>query len=87
MQGLVYTLMNKKFQADSAFRKYRRLCPKTFPERGYLDDLMIGAKAESRRLQDLERFKPTAKGAKEPKPLRQPYLDTAVATGAEDLQD
>lgn len=77
MQGLVYSLLNQKEDAEKAFLKYRRRCPKTFPERGYLDDLMIGAKTEARKIQAGERTQP--KGKKKPKPLQQPNIVTAVA--------
>lgn len=76
-QGLVYTLLDQKAEAERAFRKYRRRCPKSFPERGYLDDLMIGAKTEARKIQVGERLQP--KGKKKSKPLKQPNVMTAVA--------
>lgn len=79
MQGLVYSLLNQKKDAEKAFLKYRRRCPKTFPERGYLDDLMIGAKTEARKLQIEERLKPAKKRKKKSKPLQQPNIQTAFS--------
>lgn len=76
MQGLVYSLLNQKQDAERAFLKYRRRCPKSFPERGYLDDLMIGAKTEARKIQAGERLQP--EGKKKSKPLQQPNISTAV---------
>ncbi|KAG0605351.1 hypothetical protein M758_9G051300 [Ceratodon purpureus] len=79
-QGLVYSLLNQKNDAEKAFLKYRRRCPKTFPERGYLDDLMIGAKTEARKQQTEERLKPAnQKGKKKPKPLQQPNVQAAFS--------
>lgn len=76
-QGVIYSLLEDKVKADTAFLKYRRRCPKTFPERGYLDDLMIGAKTEARKALIVEKLKPP-KGKKQPKPLRQPIIETGV---------
>lgn len=85
MQGLVYTLLDQKAEAERAFLKYRRRCPKSFPERGYLDDLMIGAKTEARKIQVGERMQP--KGKKKSKPLKQPNVVTAVAENSENESD
>lgn len=57
VQGLVYSLLEQKEDADRAFMKYRRRRPQTFGERGYLDDLMIGAKTEARKIDLEERHK------------------------------
>lgn len=80
MQGLVFSLLDEKEEAEKAFLKYRRRCPKTFPERGYLDDLMIGAKTEARKQQTKERLQaPPKEGKKKLKPLQQPSIQTAVS--------
>lgn len=72
----MYSLLDQKAAADKAFRKYRRRCPKSFPERGYLDDLMIGAKTEARKIQAGEKLQ--TKGKKKPKPLQQPNINADV---------
>lgn len=35
-------------EADEQFETYRSLVPQEFPQRGFLDDVMIAAKTESR---------------------------------------
>jgi hypothetical protein len=79
MQGLVFSLLDQKEEAENAFLKYRRRCPKTFPERGYLDDLMIGAKTEARKQQTKERLQAPKEGKKKAKPLQQPSIQTAFS--------
>lgn len=83
VQGLVYSLLDQKEDADRAFMKYRRRRPQTFGERGYLDDLMIGAKTEARKIDLEERYKQkekieAGKRKKSSKPLKQPDIETAV---------
>lgn len=75
----MYSLLDQKKDAERAFLKYRRRCPKTFPERGYLDDLMIGAKTEAKKSQTGEKLKPAKKG----KRLQQPNIDTAFSENPE----
>lgn len=87
MQGLVYSLLDQKKDAERAFLKYRRRCPKTFPERGYLDELMICAKTEARKLQTEERLQPAKKGRKKSKPLQQPNIDTAFSENPDGEED
>ncbi|XXG81255.1 hypothetical protein AAC387_Pa09g1935 [Persea americana] len=47
-QGIIYSLLDKKMEADEQFETYRSLVPQEFPQRGFLDDVMIAAKTESR---------------------------------------
>ena len=79
----MYSLLDQKEDAEKAFIKYRRRCPKTFPERGYLDDLMIGAKTEARKKQTEERLntppKDSKKKKKPRKPLQQPHIQAAFS--------
>ncbi|KAL2628722.1 hypothetical protein R1flu_013408 [Riccia fluitans] len=76
-QGLVYSIIGEEAEAEKQFRRYRKLCPKDFPHRGFLDELMLKAKSESRKLN--ERLKKEeelkAKGKKIPKPMRQPLAN------------
>lgn len=48
LQGIIYSLLDKKKEADEQFETYRSLVPQEFPQRGFLDDVMIAAKTESR---------------------------------------
>uniref|UniRef100_M1D324 Chloroplast lumen common family protein n=1 Tax=Solanum tuberosum TaxID=4113 RepID=M1D324_SOLTU len=47
-QGIVYSLLDKKKEADEQFEIYRSLVPKEFPQRGFLDDVVLAAKTETR---------------------------------------
>ncbi|KAK1311727.1 hypothetical protein QJS10_CPA07g00402 [Acorus calamus] len=47
-QGIVYSLLDKKKEADEQFEIYRSLVPDEFPQRGFLDDVVFSAKTESR---------------------------------------
>lgn len=81
----MYSILGKTAEAEKEFRKYRRLCPKTFPDRDYLDDLMLSAKSESRKAQDWKRHSKVAPGKKAPKRLRQPAVSPAMdMSGADD---
>lgn len=64
-------------EADQFFRRYRALCPQDFPNRGYLDELMLQAKTESRKLKDRKEkeLDDKAKGVKPVKQMRQPGVD------------
>ncbi|KAL3681983.1 hypothetical protein R1sor_000005 [Riccia sorocarpa] len=79
-QGLVYSIIGEEAEAENQFKRYRKLCPKDFPHRGFLDELMLQAKSESRKLN--ERLKKEeelkAKGKKIPKPMRQPLASSAT---------
>ncbi|KAK2999787.1 hypothetical protein RJ639_023533 [Escallonia herrerae] len=54
-QGIIYSLLDKKNEAEEQFKTYRSLVPEEFPQRGFLDDVVLAAKAESR--QHVEDFK------------------------------
>ncbi|XP_058111037.1 protein SLOW GREEN 1, chloroplastic [Magnolia sinica] len=47
-QGIIYSLLDKKKEADEQFETYRSLVPHEFPQRGFLDDVIMAAKTESR---------------------------------------
>lgn len=47
-QGIIYSLLDKKKEADGQFETYRALAPKEFPQRGFLDDVVLAAKTQSR---------------------------------------
>ncbi|KAF2553688.1 hypothetical protein F2Q68_00038076 [Brassica cretica] len=52
-QGIVYSLMDKKEEADQQFEIYWSLVPEEFPQKGFLDDVALAAQAKSReRLQN-----------------------------------
>lgn len=48
-QAIIYSLMDKKKDAEEQFETYRRLVPEEFPQRGFLDDVVLAAKKESRQ--------------------------------------
>ncbi|WOG82152.1 hypothetical protein DCAR_0101314 [Daucus carota subsp. sativus] len=48
-QGIVYSLLDKKKEAEEQFEIYRSLVPEEFPQRGFLDDVVVAAKTESRQ--------------------------------------
>lgn len=48
-QGIIYSLMDKKEEAEEQFETYRSLVPEEFPNRGFLDDLVLEAKTTSRQ--------------------------------------
>lgn len=51
--GIIYSLMDKKEEAAEHFETYRALVPEEFPQRGFLDDVVLAAKTKSReQLQD-----------------------------------
>ncbi|KAK9110561.1 hypothetical protein Sjap_018621 [Stephania japonica] len=47
-QGIVYSLLDRKKEAEEQFEIYRSLVPDEFPQRGFLDDVMLAAKSEPR---------------------------------------
>ncbi|XP_048232524.1 protein SLOW GREEN 1, chloroplastic isoform X2 [Ricinus communis] len=51
-QGIIYSLLDKKEEAAEQFETYRSLLPEDFPQRGFLDDVVLAAKTESK-----ERFR------------------------------
>ncbi|KAK1271174.1 hypothetical protein QJS04_geneDACA019981 [Acorus gramineus] len=50
-QGIIYTLMRKKSEAEKQFEIYRRLVPKGHPYARYFNDGMVAMKAFSERLE------------------------------------
>lgn len=48
-QGIIYSLLDKKKEAEEYFEIYRSLVPDEFPHRGFLDDVVLAAKTESRQ--------------------------------------
>ncbi|KAM7514272.1 hypothetical protein LguiA_003855 [Lonicera macranthoides] len=48
-QGIIYSLLDKKEEAENQFETYRSLVPEEFPQRGFLDDVVLAAKTESRQ--------------------------------------
>ncbi|KAG6483393.1 hypothetical protein ZIOFF_060038 [Zingiber officinale] len=47
-QGIIYTLLRKKDEADKQFQKYKRLVPKSHPYAQYFDENMIAMKDKER---------------------------------------
>lgn len=48
-QGIIYSLQDKKKAAKEQFEIYQKLVPEEFPQRGFLDDVMLEAKTESKQ--------------------------------------
>lgn len=48
-QGIVYSLLNKKEEAEKQFDMYRSLVPEEFPQKGFLDDVVLEAITSSRQ--------------------------------------
>ncbi|MCL7022936.1 hypothetical protein MKW94_022914 [Papaver nudicaule] len=46
-QGIIYSLLDKAKEAEEQFEIYRSLIPDEFPQRGFLDDVVLAAKTES----------------------------------------
>lgn len=46
-QGIIFSLQGKKKEADEQFEIYRSLVPEEFPQRGFLDDVVLAAKKET----------------------------------------
>ncbi|KAL6583182.1 hypothetical protein OROMI_005260 [Orobanche minor] len=47
-KGIVYSLLEKRKEAEESFEIYRSLVPEEFPRRGFLDDVVLAAKADSK---------------------------------------
>ncbi|KAK4840730.1 hypothetical protein QYF36_016692 [Acer negundo] len=47
-QGIIYSLLDKKKEAAEQFEIYESLVPEEFPQRGFMDDVALGAKTKSR---------------------------------------
>ena len=50
-QGIIYTLLRKKDEADKQFNKFRRLVPKDHPYKDYFEDNMFATKFFSQKLE------------------------------------
>ncbi|CAJ1896652.1 unnamed protein product [Sphenostylis stenocarpa] len=50
-QGIIYTLLKKKDEADKQFDKFRRLVPKDHPYKEYFEDNMFATKFFSQKLE------------------------------------
>ncbi|KAL6952991.1 hypothetical protein U1Q18_040904 [Sarracenia purpurea var. burkii] len=53
-QGIIYSLLDKKKEAEEQFETYRSLVSEEFPQRGFLDDVVLAAKTSSRQQLDDE---------------------------------
>ncbi|XP_059646983.1 protein SLOW GREEN 1, chloroplastic-like [Cornus florida] len=51
-QGIIYTLLRKKDEAEEQFQKYRRLVPKGHPYARYFDDNMIATKVFAQKVEN-----------------------------------
>ncbi|KAL1569577.1 protein SLOW GREEN 1, chloroplastic-like [Salvia divinorum] len=56
-QGIVYSLLNKKKEADERFETFQSLVPQEFPEREFMDDVVQAARTEMKQQlqKDLQR--------------------------------
>ncbi len=50
-QGILYTLLKKKDEAEKQFDKFRRLVPKNHPYKEYFDDNMFATKLLAQRVE------------------------------------
>ncbi|GMJ03984.1 hypothetical protein like AT4G39470 [Hibiscus trionum] len=48
-QGIIYSLLDKNKEAAEQFEIYQSLVPEEFPQRGFLDDVVLEAKTKSRK--------------------------------------
>ncbi|XP_051127452.1 protein SLOW GREEN 1, chloroplastic [Andrographis paniculata] len=48
-QGIIYSMLDKKRDADASFEIYQSLVPKEFPQRDFLDDVVLSAKKEPKQ--------------------------------------
>ncbi|XP_010925351.1 protein SLOW GREEN 1, chloroplastic [Elaeis guineensis] len=46
-QGIIYSLLDRKKEADEQFEIYQSLIPDEFPQRSFIDDVILAAKTES----------------------------------------
>ncbi|URE08525.1 chloroplast lumen common family protein [Musa troglodytarum] len=49
-QGIIYSLLDKKKEAEEQFEIYRSLLPDEFPQRSFIDDVILAAKTEAQQL-------------------------------------
>lgn len=79
-QGILYSVLGKKDEAEERFEKYRKLVPKQFPTYDFLDRVMVSAKTEGRK-RYLERKKEEellAQGKMPVRPMKQPNIGEAM---------
>ncbi|KAI3725667.1 hypothetical protein L1987_65459 [Smallanthus sonchifolius] len=57
-QGIIYSLLDKKEEAEEQFLTYRSLLPDEFPQRGFLEDVVLAAKTEIRQKHNNKELKP-----------------------------
>lgn len=81
-QGIVYSVLDKKDEAEQQFEKYRKLVPEDFEMRGLLDEVMLSAKKESRKVYEERKKKKEllAQGKTPQKPMKQPTTDVESTT-------
>lgn len=48
-QGIIYSLLDKSNEAEQKFKIYRALVPEEFPQRGFLDDVVLATKTKSKQ--------------------------------------
>ncbi|XP_076915335.1 protein SLOW GREEN 1, chloroplastic-like [Bidens hawaiensis] len=48
-QGIIYSLLDKKEEAEEQFLTHQSLVPEEFPQRGFLEDVVLAAKTEIRQ--------------------------------------
>lgn len=84
-QGIVYSALDKKDEAEQKFEKYRKLVPEDFEMRGLLDEVMWSAKTESGKLYKEQKKKEEllAQGKTPQKPMKQPTtgVESTTAVG------
>lgn len=49
IQGIIYSLLDKNEEAEEQFLTYQSLLPDEFPQREFLDDVVLAAKTEIRQ--------------------------------------
>lgn len=47
-QGIIYSLLDKKKEAAEQFETYQALVPDEYPQREFIDDIVLSATAASR---------------------------------------
>ncbi|MFS7969517.1 putative tetratricopeptide-like helical domain superfamily [Helianthus anomalus] len=57
-QGIIYSLLDKKEEAEEQFLTYQSLVPDEFPQRGFLEDVVLAAKTEIRQKHKSKELKP-----------------------------
>ncbi|KAG0462940.1 hypothetical protein HPP92_021416 [Vanilla planifolia] len=49
-QGIIYSLLDKKKEANEQFEIYHSLIPDEFPQRDFIDEVILSAKTEAHQL-------------------------------------